>query len=63
MKPEEVVDRSLRALKKEKVVCIPSCRRQLIVKLANVLPRSIYYEVMKVMGEKVKKRWDQIEKA
>ena len=63
MQPEEVVDRSLRALRNAKVICVPGFRRQLVVKLANVLPRSIYYEVMKVMGEKVKKRWDQIEKA
>jgi short-subunit dehydrogenase len=62
MPPEEVVDQSLRALKKAQILCIPSFRQQLIVKLASVLPRSIYYKVMKTMGEKVKKRWDEIGK-
>ena len=62
MQPEEVVDQSLRALKKAQILCIPGFRQQLIVKLASVLPRSIYYKVMKTMGEKVKKRWDEIGK-
>jgi uncharacterized protein len=63
MKPEEVVDNSLRAMEKAQVVCIPGFRRRLIVKLASALPRPIYYKVMKFIGEKVKKRWDEIEKA
>jgi len=32
------------------------------VKFANVLPRRLYYKVMKILGEKIKKRWDEIEK-
>ena len=63
MKPEEVVDKSLRAMEKAQVLCIPGFRRRLIVKLASALPRPIYYKVMKFIGEKVKKRWDEIEKA
>ncbi len=63
MQPEEVVDKSLRALGKAQVLCIPGFRRQLMVKLACVLPRPIYYKVMKAISEKVRKRWDEIEKA
>ena len=62
MKPEEVVDKSLRALEKAQVLCIPSFKGRLIVKLASALPRPIYYKVMKFIGEKVKKKWDVIEK-
>ena len=63
MKPDEVVDKSLRSLKKAQVLCVPGLRRRLIVKLASALPRSIYYKVMKAIGQKIKKRWDEIEKA
>ncbi len=62
MHPEEVVDESFRALEKGLVVCIPGFRRRLIVKLASMLPRPVYYRLMKIIGEKVKKRWDEIEK-
>ena len=30
--------------------------------LAGVLPRPVYYRLMQVIGEKMKKRWDEIEK-
>ena len=63
MKPEEVVDKSLGAMEKAQVMCIPGFRRRLIVKLASALPRPIYYKVMKAIGHKTKKRWDEIEKA
>ena len=63
MQPEEVVDKSLRALEKAQVLCIPGFRRRLLVKLACILPRPIYYKVMRVIGEKIKKRWDEIEEA
>jgi hypothetical protein len=33
------------------------------VKLFSAMPRPIYYRVMKAIGEKVKKRWDEFEKA
>jgi short-subunit dehydrogenase len=62
MQPEEVVAGSLRALGKGPVVCIPGFKRRFIVKLASMLPRSVYYRIMKVIGEKSKKRWDAIEK-
>ena len=42
MRPEEVVDKSLRALEKRKVICIPGFRQRLIVKF-HALPRPIYY--------------------
>ena len=63
MKPEEVVDKSLRALEKAQVLCIPGFGRRLILKLASALPRPIYYKAMKAIGRKTKKRWDEIEKA
>jgi hypothetical protein len=63
MKPEEVVDKSLRAMEKAQVMCIPGFRRRLVVKFASALPRPIYYKVMKFIGKKVKKRWDEIEEA
>jgi len=62
MQPDEVVQASLRALGKNRVVCIPGLRRRLVVRLAGMLPRSVYYRVMKSIGEKVKERWDEIEK-
>jgi len=62
MPPEEVVAGSLRALGKGPVVCIPGFKRRFIVKLASMLPRSVYYRMMKIIGEKSKKRWDEIEK-
>ena len=62
MQPEEVVDESLRALGKGPVVCIPGFKRRFIVKLVSMLPRSVYYKMMKTIGEKSKKRWDEIEK-
>jgi short-subunit dehydrogenase len=63
MKPDQVVDISLRAMEKARVVCIPGFRQRLIVKLASALPRPIYYKVMNFVGKKVKRRWDEIEHA
>jgi len=60
--PEEVVEESLRALGKGLVVCIPGLKRRIIVKLASMLPRFVYYRIMRVIGERGKKRWDEIEK-
>jgi short-subunit dehydrogenase len=62
MHPGEVVEESLRALDKGLVVCIPGLKRRLIVKLASMLPRFAYYKMMKTIGERVKRRWDEIEK-
>ena len=61
MRPEEVVQASLRALGKGRVVCIPGFRRRCIVKLASMLPRVVYYRMMKSIGEKVKERWDEVD--
>jgi len=61
MQPEEVVDESLRAVGKGLVVCIPGFKRRLVVRLARMLPRRAYYKMMKIIGEKVKRRWDEIE--
>jgi len=62
MRPEELVEISLKALEKRRVVCIPGVKRLFLVKFANVLPRRLYYKVMQILGEKIKKRWDEIEK-
>jgi short-subunit dehydrogenase len=62
MRPEQVVDISLKALEKGQVVCIPGVKNVLIAKCAGALPRRLYYRLMKVTGEKIKKRWDEIEK-
>ncbi len=63
LKPEEVADKSLRALEKEHLLYIPGFRRRLIVKLTGALPRRIYYKMMNAIGQKSKKRWDEIEKS
>jgi short-subunit dehydrogenase len=62
MHPEEVVEESLRALEKGLVVCIPGLKNRMIVKLAHMMPRFVYYRIMKIIGEKVNKRWNEIEK-
>ena len=62
MRAEDVVDESLKALEKGLVVCIPGFKQRLVVKLAGMMPRPVYYKVMKAIGEKVKKRWDEIGK-
>jgi hypothetical protein len=62
MRAEELVEISLKALEKGRVVCIPGVKRLFLVKFANVLPRRLYYKVMQILGEKIKKRWDEIEK-
>ena len=61
MQPEKVVDESLKALEKGPVVCIPGLKRRFIRKLAGMLPRPVYYKLMKIIGEKVKNRWDEID--
>lgn len=62
MRAEEVVDRSLKALEKGHVVCIPGIKNWLLVKGTGVLPRCVYYRVMHFMGEKIRERWSKIEK-
>jgi short-subunit dehydrogenase len=60
MQPEKLVDISLKALEKGRVVCVPGMKRRLLVKIACALPRRVYYKIMNVLGEKIKKRWDEI---
>ena len=62
MRAEELVEISLKALEERRIVCIPGVKRLLLVKFASVLPRRVYYKVMHILGEKIKKRWDEIEK-
>ena len=61
MRPEEVVDVSLRALRRGKVVCIPGVKRRLLVTIARTLPRGVYYKAMHAIGKKVQRRWDEME--
>ena len=60
MRPEELVDQSMKALEKGKVVFIPGVKRRLLMKLLRALPRSVYYKMMKTIGEKGRKRWDEL---
>ena len=60
MRPEELVDISLKALEKGKVVCIPGVKRRLLVTIARALPRRVYYKIMNVIGKKVERRWDEM---
>jgi short-subunit dehydrogenase len=60
MRPEELVDMSLKALEKGKVVFIPGLKRRLLVRMARALPRRVYYRMMKVIGEKSRERWDGV---
>ncbi|MDP4093924.1 MAG: SDR family oxidoreductase [Bacillota bacterium] len=46
MSPEEVVDISLRDMKKGKVVCIPGNHTKMLTHLLNMMPRRIYYKFM-----------------
>ena len=47
MSPDEVADYSLKSLKKNKVICIPDSRKRIIAKLVSMLPRSLYYRILK----------------
>ena len=60
LRPEELVDLSLRALRKGPVVYIPGVKRRLLVRIARALPRRVYYRMMKVIGEKEEKRWEEM---
>jgi uncharacterized protein len=45
MTPEQVVDCSLRDLKKHKVVCIPGLSNKLVARLFPTLPKGLYYSM------------------
>jgi short-subunit dehydrogenase len=49
MTPEEVVDTSLKALEKDKVVCIPGLWNRTLLRIVRSLPRSVYYRTMRTM--------------
>ncbi len=46
MSPDEIVDISLREMKKGKVVCIPGKHTKLLTRLLNMMPRKSYYKFM-----------------
>ena len=60
MRPEELVDQSMKALEKGKVVYIPGVKRRLLLNILRALPRRVYYKMMKAIGEKGRKRWDEL---
>jgi uncharacterized protein len=45
MTPEQVVDCSLRDLKKHKVVCIPGLSNKLVARLFPTVPKKLYYSM------------------
>ncbi len=45
MSPESVVDYSFKALKKNKVVCIPGVMNKVMAKILPSLPRNMYYRI------------------
>ena len=51
MSPEAVVDYSLKALKKNKVVCIPGLMNKVMAKILPSLPRNMYYRLAAKMVE------------
>jgi short-subunit dehydrogenase len=46
MEASEVVDRSLKAISKGKVVYIPGLVNKIAVGLSNLIPRKLYYKLM-----------------
>ncbi len=51
MKPDEVVEYSLKCLRKKRVVCIPGFWNRVTVKLIRMIPRALYYKVNSSFGE------------
>lgn len=47
MSPDEVADYSLKCLNKNRVICIPGSRKRVLAKLVSILPRSLYYRILK----------------
>ena len=47
MPPDVVADYSLKCLAKNKVICIPGSRKRILAKLVSVLPKSLYYNMLK----------------
>jgi uncharacterized protein len=47
MTPDAVANYSLKSLNKNKVICIPGSRKRIIAKLVSILPKSLYYRILK----------------
>lgn len=43
--PEDIVNASLKDLKKNKVICIPGINTRFLIRLLGLLPRKLYYQV------------------
>ncbi|PLX14109.1 MAG: NAD(P)-dependent oxidoreductase, partial [Marinilabiliales bacterium] len=47
MSPDEVAEYSLKSLNNNRVICIPGRRKRLIAKLISLMPRPLYYNMLK----------------
>lgn len=47
MRPEDVVDRSLKDLSRGKVICIPTFRGRMLRNFLDALPRKLYYRIFR----------------
>ena len=47
LSPDEVAAYSLKSLKKNSVICIPGSRKRRTAKLISLLPRTLYYDILK----------------
>lgn len=52
MSPEEVVEISLRNLKKDKVVCVPGFWNKVLWVMADLIPRKLYYRIVTLQGKR-----------
>lgn len=52
MTPEEVVEISLKNLKKGKVICVPGFWNKMVWILSDMLPRNIYYKIASKVGRR-----------
>lgn len=56
MKPEEVVNCSIKNLSNKKVICIPGFRNKLINAIIAATPRTIYYLLARYIENKIRKK-------
>lgn len=56
MEPEEVVALSIKDLYKGKTVSIPGFHTKLLIAVSSILPKKLYYKVMRSFGDKKKGR-------
>lgn len=52
MSPEQVVEISLKNLKKGKVICVPGFWNKVLWVLADFIPRNIYYKIVSRLGNR-----------